>query len=122
MTIETDIYDRLAAVSEVTDIVSTRIFQGYVFDADMPLVRYSAIGGDIQTHLRGESGLKNSIFQFDCYAETEQAARVLCEAVRAALTGQQSAFNGIGLEAPTTFYEQDARAHRAIFDMSFWYS
>lgn len=122
MTIETVIYDELAATTAVTDIVSVRIYSGHVYDSVMPLLRYQAIGGIIQTHLRGESGLKNSDFQFDCYAETEQQSRTLAEAVRAALTGEHSAFNGVGVSAPRVQYEEDNNAHRASFDMTFWYT
>lgn len=110
------------AAGAVSAIIGTRFYVGHIFsEATFPLVQMRATGGEVMTNLVGESGLQNRTFQLDCYAREESVAADLAQKVRASLTGQYSAFRGIGVGAAVAFYEEEHRAHRLTFEISVWF-
>jgi len=122
MTIESDIRTQSLTDSDVTDIIVARFYVGHIFsEVTFPAVQMRSIGGPLITHTTGEASLQNRNFQFDCYAKEESTAADLARKVRISLTGQFAAFSGVGIGQPVALYEEEHRAHRLTFDMSFWY-
>ncbi len=91
MTIESALYDRLAAAAGLTALVSTRIYPLQAPQGETaPYVVWQRIGGRRIGHLAGASGVALATFQVACYATTFLAARAVADQVRYALNG----FNG----------------------------
>lgn len=119
--IEEDVRDALVADGAVSAIVGANVFVGHVYSASFPMVQVRSTGGQVAATLKGESGIRNRIMQIDCYALTETDASALAEAARLAVSGTQTGFEGVGLEGPVAQFEDEYRAHRSTFEMSFWF-
>lgn len=105
-------------------VASNQIYLGGAIKApSFPCVQLRSTGGAVDTVLdeEGESGLRNKIYQFDCYASLESSADNLAVACRQALAGTHASFSALGLSEPVLLYEEEHHAHRASFEMSFWF-
>lgn len=73
---------RLAAISAVTALVSTRIYGLKVRQgSDRPYVRVQRISRSEPFHARGPIGIKEARVQVDCVANTKLVAEQLIDAV-----------------------------------------
>lgn len=95
MPVETALGTRLNAVSAVTDIVSTRIYnsfapntasEGLTKNAN-PYITYHQISDPGHHHMTGGSDIASTSFQIDGWARTTAARTSIKEALRTALEG-----------------------------------
>jgi len=131
-TLDATIYTRLAAVSGVTDIVSTRIYYGWIPQgATLPCVSYTRISTMPVNGATGHTTESNTRLQVDCWATTQSGARTLADAVKAALGGWNNASSPYVadilpisdsdlMESPDTG-SQDPE-HRVSMDFSIWWT
>lgn len=69
--IEEAVYALLAGESEVTDIVSTRIYPNKIpQNAALPAITYQLITGGRSRNLDGRCGAGTARFQINCWSET----------------------------------------------------
>ncbi len=88
MTIRDEIYDRLAGSTDVTSLVSTRIYrQTLPQDATVPALTFTRVSGPRLHISTGPSGMARGTFQIDCWAVDAGTAEDLAEAVRQRLDG-----------------------------------
>lgn len=95
MSIESALYDRLAAASGLTALVSARIYPLQAPQGDeTPYVVWQRIGGRRIGNLAGASRVALATFQVACYATTFLAARAVADQVRYALNGYNGTQSG----------------------------
>lgn len=119
--IQTELMLVLLAASDVTDIVSTRIYPMRMPQrGSLPAVVYQQISNTPVNSLDGDSGLDNLRFQITAWARTYSQAVELSEAVRNAIAASSTlkaiTENIIDTEDP------DTRSYGVIADYSMWYT
>ena len=105
MSVTDSIVSELKTASNVTNLVSTRIYQDYAYvKAAKPFVVVSRVSSQRHPHFSASSGLVNSRVQVDCVASTRASRDATGEAVREALytqtgsIGSTSASNDITVQ------------------------
>ena len=95
MTLEEAIHTYLAAQTGVTDLVSTRIYQGKrPQGSDLPAVTYKVPDDSDVDYQIGATGLSEAHVSLDCWAADPGGAKALRDAVRAVLHGKPSGLLG----------------------------
>ncbi len=134
MTIETALYSELSTTSEVTAVVSTRIFpQVAPLTVPYPFIVYSVINSIPEHHAGGASTLTNVSMQIDVWAETVAELLTIVEVLRNALDGfigdmgtENLDIQSCFMETRRTFEEPDphgkkAPVFRSDMDFSIWH-
>jgi len=86
--IEKGLYAYLTNESDITDIVSTRIFPMIVPQGQSyPAITYDRTSGEHEMTVDGESGLVEANFILKCWATTYAGAKSLADALRLVLDG-----------------------------------
>jgi hypothetical protein len=106
MTLEESLYTHLAADTDITDIVDTRIYQGARKQgSSLPALSFEEVGMESEQDITGSPiGLGSSYVEFFCYAETTKAAAALREAVRLSLQRHSGVMGG-GVHVHGCLYE-----------------
>ena len=84
-----------------------------------PYIIHTQISGSRVNSLRGDSGLANSRFQIDVYADTKAQTSDLKKAIRLAVLA--NADLGAVLLTEASGYEPDTKRYRHRQDFSFWF-
>ena len=134
MSFKTDLYDKLAATSAITDIVAAGdITQDYGSQASAnPRLIYTKISGSSVQHSTGDSDCRTQIYQMDCVCDTPTDAEALAEALRSTFhaytgtMGSQYIRHTNVLEAPDEVGEpqegSEVRISAARVELEFIYS
>lgn len=80
--IEESLRAALLAMSEVTDLVSTRIWDEWFRSDTVPAIVFEIDSEDRENDLEGRSGLVFADVNIICRADTRSVSRALAEAVR----------------------------------------
>ena len=119
---------RLLAVTAVTDLVGTRVYPLLLpQDPTYPAIRYQQITGTRESAMGSDVGLVEATEQVDSYDSTYAGARVLAEAVRAALQRFRGTVAGVVisdvfvLEGPLDLYEEAVKIYRVQQDFTVWH-
>ena len=89
MTLEEAIHTYLAAQTDVTDIVSTRLYQGKrPQGSDLPALTYEVTSDSDVDYQDGATGLSEAYVSFDCWAADPGGAKTLRDALRGVLHGK----------------------------------
>ena len=97
MTIQEAIYNALAADSDITELVSTRIYQTEREQGEgLPAVVFEDIAGGecLEDMTSGCIGLAKTLFQIDSYSETSKQAAQIREYVRLLFQNHRTAIMG----------------------------
>ena len=83
MTLEDAIYDRLAAITAVTDLVGSRIYrhrrpQG----SALPAISFGRVSTQPVNHAGGTTDTTEARIQIDCWSDDQSECRDLADAVR----------------------------------------
>lgn len=114
MTVETDLYDTLAAAAGVTALVSTRIYPIKAPEsATQPYIVYSLIQADRFDTLAGSGDPALYRFQIECIGTTYASSKSVAAAVIAALQG-----NGYE-QSQYDIYDDVAQRHSRFVDWTF---
>ncbi len=90
------VFEKLSSVTEITNVVSTRIFPGVLRqNVTLPAMTYRVISDVPDNHIAGAGDLANARIQIDCYAATDAAVKSLKELVRVALDGVTTGYGSI---------------------------
>ena len=127
-----DIRTYLQTVSDVTDIIGTRMFPRMLPQGEaLPAIIFNVIGSRSVAHMGGAAGSARAMLQLDCYAETHLTANNLGETVRQALHGYIGTAGGrpVGsslLENKREMYEtptdgSDLPAYRVMMEWEIWH-
>lgn len=93
---------RFAAVTAVTDAVSTRIWQQRApDDPTLPYMVVHAIGGTPHHHYGGAAVVAEEVYQLDIYAATTASRDSVKEAVRNALDGYRGTVGSVVVQTIT---------------------
>jgi hypothetical protein len=93
--IDAGILARLSAVTAVSTIVSTRIYNNIsAQNAALPYIVFKRISSSRELPHSGAIGLCRARFQFDCVGKTPTLAKQLAGAVRNALHGYSGSVGG----------------------------
>lgn len=125
----------IVASSDVTDLVSERVFPGIVPQrTQFPCVVYTQISSERVSVMGEDTGTVMATWQIDHYATTYAVARQLASAVRKALQRQRGTFpddedppivprliQGIFVQADTDLFEDETQLHRVSTDYIVWY-
>jgi hypothetical protein len=123
----------ILADSGVSSAVGTSVFWNTVPQAeDYPLVLMTRVGGFVDYHSDGPSGLVESRVQLDCYSETYLQARSIADAVVAFVNTLKRTESGAIRFNAGFVVSQDARfevssegsrkLHRVVIDATIWHS
>jgi len=123
MTIEKDIHYQLTDDTDVSALVSSRVYpmklpQGWT----LPAITYQRISGERAHNLSGPSGRARPRFQIDCWAADYDGGKDLANKVRLCLDGFKGDINtesdvgGITLEADRDIWEDDIDVYRISMD------
>ena len=114
MTIETDLYDALAADSTVSTIVGTKIYSHPAPPGVAhPLISYFMVSGTREHTLPGVANMKRKLMQINCHADTYSGSKTLAAAVDSALQGNGYLQNEIDL------YDPDTQTYTIAIDWAF---
>lgn len=81
--IETDLIARIRSDTAIAALIGSRIYPLVAPEgATKPNITYQLLSSERDRHLLGPSGLVHSTYQFDCWANTMDAARPLAEFLR----------------------------------------
>ncbi len=132
--IEKGLYAYLTNESDITDIVSLRIFPMIVPETESyPAITYDRTSGDPKMTNDGESGLIETNFILKCWATTYAGAKDLAEALRLVLNGfGKSTMGAVTVNRSamtddsdmTPEYEGNTsriKAYGVAFDLQIWY-
>jgi len=122
----------LIAASDVTDLVSSRIYPEHRQQGnDFPAITYQLLGTSPQNSTSGHTSITRAIMAFDCIATSYGAAKILAEAVRQALMDYSGTSEGVVVkschhEGDNTIIEdsqvaEDRGVSRIISDYIVWY-
>ncbi len=126
------VYTFLAADSNITAQVSTRIYRDRLPQgATLPAIVYTLVTGTVEHHMENAADLSNDVYQIDIWASTRSSANSIGELVRLRLDGYYGAFGseqvgGVLLQSTQHISEEpvddsDTWLHRQISDYSIWY-
>jgi len=105
--IQADVYKTLSENSNITDIVSSRIYPvNLPKDAAVPAIVYTMDEISPIKSLNGESGIDNGTIEISCWAKDYTTAHLLAAAVRDAFSAA-----GIGVMTGSMQDEQDEETH-----------
>ena len=93
--IEAAIYSILSDTTEITDLVSTRIYPSIIPQkAELPAISYQQIFGDRLHTMDGADGLVNALYQINCRAQSYDQLQELVNAVRKACDDYDDTLDG----------------------------
>lgn len=127
MALEEAIYGRLAAVSGVTDIVSTRIYPSLLPQgATLPAVTYRRVSGVPERAMGSDAGVARVRMEVDAWASSYSGVKALRDAVVAALKRFTGTVSGETIDATYQLneldrYEDDLKIHRVMMDFEVWH-
>lgn len=108
MTLEAGIYAHLCTDSDVATLVSTRIYPLLVpQDATLPAIAYQRISGPRDHCHTGATGLAFARVQLTYVAASYDGAKVLGEAVRAAMDGLRGSLGAVQIGSCMLDNERD---------------
>lgn len=133
MGIATALRTRLQAVSGVTDLVSTRVYQGWApTSATYPYITLTQISGPPQHHLGGAADIANVQYQVDVWSDSGSERDSVADEVRKALDGWNGTSATVSVrnimlnEASNTEEEPEDASEvpvfRARIDADIWYA
>ena len=89
MSVKTALYAELASISNVTNVVSTRIWLGQAKQNEtLPYIVYHRLDSTPEHHMLAQAGIARDMFQIDCYDDDPDDTHDLSEIVRLALNGK----------------------------------
>ena len=109
MAIETTVYDLLTSSNDLTDLVGTAIYPTVpTTDTDhRPILIYTVVNAEPQTHTQGVSGLTNYTVQIDCWSFNLDTTTAILAAVKATIHGYRGgAVQGAFLTTQSTIQEE----------------
>jgi len=126
-TLEEGIVAHLMADSDVTDLISTRLYPMVVpQDVSLPAVAYQRISGPREPVHEGASGLARARMQFTVLGSTYEGGKDVAEALRGSMDGFSGTMGTVAVNA--AFLENDVDAWGTVFDKAvvrqdymFWY-
>lgn len=129
MTASASIFNRLSTDGTVGPLVTNggspatyRIYPvNMPQDVTYPAIRYQHITNRPIDNIIGESTLTNDQVQFDCYAETFDAAHTLANAVNTAMTGSSTGFKARRINRLDLPFESGLNIFRVMMEYSIWY-
>lgn len=130
MSIETDLYQYLAAYTGLASLVGTRIFPIVAPQSTaMPCVVFIKVSNDRKYSHGGFSGLSETRFQLSCYAEKYETdgATVGALAIAAQVTAAMEAWPGAaGIQAVFAdserhIYEEETGIYHIPLDFIVWH-
>lgn len=123
MTIEKDIYHKLSNDTDVSGLVSSRIYPMKLPQKwTLPSITYQRISGDRDHCLDGPSGRARPRFQVDCWDDSYSGVKTLADKVRLCLNGFKGDINtetnvgGIILTSDRDIWEEDIGVYRITMD------
>jgi hypothetical protein len=122
MSVEKVIYSKLSGDSDVSGLVSTRIYPvSLPQKPTYPAIVYTRISGDRLHSLGGASNLASPRFQIDCFASTYSAVKDLASKIRSAINGFRGTVSGVTvhgifLESDNDIFEDDFNVYRVSSD------
>ncbi len=129
MKTEAALYSYLSSYTNLTAIVSTRIFPViHELDADFPSVIYRRLNSEPVHAMGGDADLRAVTISVACLAETYSECKDVQEQVETALRGYDGTMGGVGgvvvqkilLENISDDYEEDMRIFVAYLDFEIW--
>lgn len=109
--VETEIYFILTNNTDVTDLVSTRIYPNILEQgAVMPAITYQQTSGPRDEVMDGPSGLVDSSFGIIVYSGDYSEVRTVANVIRKALDGYSGTADAIEIEAIHLVSESDEPA------------
>jgi len=88
MSVKTAIFAELTGNSNVTNVVSTRVWLNQAQQNEtLPYVVYHRLDATPEYHMAAQSGLTRDLFQVDCYDDDPDDVHDLSEVIRLALSG-----------------------------------
>lgn len=134
MTIETALFSYLTGKSEITSIVSTRVYATVAPSSPTyPYITFQMVSNNPEHHMSGNSPITIVRIQLDAWARTVATQQAISEAVRNALDGYRGQMGAEALDVRrafldnrNTFEEPDKHGknlpvHRASLDFSIWH-
>lgn len=126
------LYTFLAADSNITAQVSTRIYRDRLPQgATMPAIVYTLVSGTVEHHMENAADLANDTYQIDVWASSRSSANSVGELVRLRLDGYYGAFGSeqvgsVTLQTTQHINEEpiddsDTWLNRYVADYSIWY-
>lgn len=127
MSINTRLFSRLSSDAGVSALVfASGIYRIYPVllpqDSAYPAISYQNISNNPINHLSGESNQQNDRVQIDCWAETNDQAHAMADAVKLAMQGSANNFKAIRLTRIDLPYDNDTKLFRVNQDFSIWYT
>jgi hypothetical protein len=137
MSIKTAIFAELAGNSNVTNVVSTRVWLNQAKQNEtLPYVVFHRLDNTPEYHMGAQSGLTRGLFQIDCYDDDPDDAHDLSEVIREALSGQRGTIGSgshtavmrrMAMLSSIDFFEEPiAAGHKGIFSekqtWEFWHT
>lgn len=136
MSLRTAIYDHLGDETDITDVVSDRIYPDVAPEgADLPYITVNVVSTFHSHHMTAASGLAQARVQIDCWTTSSTGRETLSEAVREALDGYRGGSMGddsldvrsVHLEDDAQTYEppttgSDVGVFRQRMDFMIWYA
>lgn len=123
MTIEDTVYSTLKSDGDVGPLVLDsgiyQIFKGIPpqgYPTSKPYIVTHTIFGERLATFSGLTGEKRKRIQIDCFADTQNGARVLADHVYDAIDTGMS----VGAVSEQYEFEDDTELHRYILDFSLW--
>lgn len=134
MTIETALFSYLSGRTEITDIVSTRIYATVApSSTTYPYITFQILSNQPEHHMGGSSAITLVRVQLDAWATLVSQQQSISEALRDKLDGFRGAMGSESLQIRmcfldnrNTFEEPDKKGenlpvHRASLDFSIWH-
>ena len=129
---EDAVYAILTGDSDVSGLVGTRIYQHVAPQGTVqPLITFSRIGAQHESHMGGATGLANARIQVTSWDDTPEDAMTLAEHVRDALVPFKGSSGGaeisaVFLDGDSTDFEQlTAGRENFVYNVSqeytFWF-
>jgi hypothetical protein len=126
VSVESIVYTALAAsgvglyVEDVGSPTPYRIYPEVAPQSTLfPLVIYRVVAQDPQRSVGGDSGIARTVVQVDCYALSLLTAVAMADAVKLAMFGNFSTFNGLAQDRRNDF-DEEQRVFRVSQDFAVW--
>ncbi len=127
MSLETDLYTYLTAISAITDIISTRLYPDTIpQNTDYPAAVYQRQNGERVYSLKEYEGIQSSVFVFNLFSETaaerwDMRAEFIDALDDYSGTMGTTSIDWISLSNDVSTYEPAARLFRAMVDFKIDY-
>lgn len=122
MTVEADIFTQLSGYSNLTSLVSTRIYYNTLpQNPTYPNVVFSRVTTQPSNTLGTRNNRTQARFQFDCRATSDKSADEVAIQVIAGMEAATT-FKSLYIDKSAFPYEPGIQGHRVNVDMSVWFT